>query len=77
MATVIIDRRINEARKMVEFLKSTRYARIISENVPNEETLSAMKEVESGQLNSYFSAKDMMNSLLKKAGVQNINLQQI
>jgi hypothetical protein len=69
MATVILDTRTTEAKKMLEFLKATSYARVIEENVPNDETLSAIQEVESGQVNTYGSAKEMMASLKKKAGV--------
>ena len=69
MATVILDTRSTEAKKMLEFLKATRYARVIEENTPNDETISAIQEVEAGKLNSYGSAKEMMASLKKKAGV--------
>ena len=69
MATVILDTRTTEAKKMLEFLKATRYARIIEENVPNDETLSAIQEVEAGKVKTYESAKEMMSALKKKAGV--------
>lgn len=69
MATVILDTRTTEAKKMLEFLKATRYATVIEENVPNDETLSAMNEVESGHVKTYQSAKEMMSELKKKAGV--------
>ena len=69
MATVILDTRTTEAKKMLEFLKATRYARVIDKNVPNEETISAIKEVETGNVKTYGSAKEMMTSLKKKAGV--------
>jgi hypothetical protein len=69
MTTVIIDTRSEEAKKMVEFLKSTRYARVVETNVPNDETLEAIHAVEEGKVNSYSSAKELMSSLKKKAGV--------
>jgi hypothetical protein len=69
MTTVIIDTRSEEAKKMVEFLKSTRYASVMDENVPNEETLEAIQAVEEGKVKSYSSAKELMSSLKKKAGV--------
>ena len=69
MATVILDTRTTEAKKMLEFLKATRYARVIEENVPNDETISAINEVEKGKVKSYGSAKEMMSTLKKKAGV--------
>jgi hypothetical protein len=69
MTTIIIDTRSEEAKKMVEFLKSTRYARVVEENIPNEETLEAIQAVEEGKVKSYSSAKELMSSLKKKAGV--------
>jgi hypothetical protein len=70
MTKVIIDTRTKEAKKMVEFLKSTRYARVIQEKEPNEETLLAMNEVKEGNVNTYKSANEMITSLKKKANVQ-------
>jgi len=34
MATIIIDTRTTEAKRMLEFLRSTRYAKVIDENEP-------------------------------------------
>ncbi len=69
MTTVIIDTRTKEAKKIVEFLKTTRYAKVLEENVPNEETIQAMNEVAEGKVNTYRSAKEMMESLKKVANV--------
>jgi hypothetical protein len=69
MATVIIDTRSAEAKKMLEFLKSTRYAKVIEEEKVNEETISAINDIENGKVNSYNSVTELMTSLKKKAGV--------
>ena len=69
MATVILDTRSTEAKKMLDFLKATRYARVVEENTPNDETIMAINEVETGKVKSYGSAKEMMSTLKKKAGV--------
>jgi len=69
MTTVIINTRTAEAKKMVELLKTTRYATVIEENEPNDETLEAINAVEEGKVNSYSSAKELISSLKKKAGV--------
>ena len=69
MATVILDTRSTEAKKMLEFLKATHYARVVEENIPNDETIMAINEVETGKVKSYGSAKEMMSTLKKKAGV--------
>lgn len=69
MATVILNTRTTEAKKMLEFLKATRYAKVIEDDLPNEETISAIKDVEKGKVKSYGSAKEMMDTLKKKTGV--------
>lgn len=69
MATVIIDTRYREAKKILEFLKTTRYAKVFDEKTPNEETRQAMNEVENGEVKSYQSVNELIDSLKKKAGV--------
>ena len=69
MTTVIINTRSAEAKKMLEFLKSTRYAKVIEEEKVNDETISAINDIENGKVNSYNSVNDLMSSLKKKAGV--------
>ena len=69
MATVILNTRSAEAKKMLEFLKSTRYAKVIEEKEVNDETLSAINDIENGEVNSYNSVNDLMSSLKKKAHV--------
>ena len=69
MTTVIIDTRSAEAQKILEFLKTTRYAKVLEENVPNNETLKAMEEVEAGHTKSYKSVEELMTALKKSAGV--------
>jgi ABC-type tungstate transport system permease subunit len=69
MTTIILDTRSTEAKKMVEFLKSTRYAKVIEEDKVNNETLSAISDIEKGKVNSYNSVNDLMLSLKKKASV--------
>ena len=56
---------------MLEFLKTTRYAKVLEENIPNDETIQAMQEVEEGKVTAYSSARDMMSGLKKVAGVPN------
>jgi hypothetical protein len=70
MTTVIIDTRSKEAKKMVEFLKTTSFAKVIEDKEPNDETVQAMNEVAEGKVNSYKSAKDLMAKLKKNSGVQ-------
>lgn len=69
MATVILNTRSVEAKKMLEYLKSTRYAKVIEEEKVNDETISAINDIENGKVNSYNSVKDLLSSLQKKASV--------
>lgn len=69
MATIILNTRSAEAKKMLEFLKSTRYAKVIEEKKVNDETISAINDIENGEVNSYNSVSDLMSSLKKKASV--------
>lgn len=57
MTTVIIDTKTEEAKKMVELLKSTKYAKIIDAQLSNKETLKAIDDGEKGNLKSYSSYK--------------------
>ena len=65
MTTIILDTRSKEAKKMLEFLKSTRYAKVIEDEEVNNETLSAINDIENGKVNSYNSVNDLMLSLKK------------
>jgi hypothetical protein len=69
MTTIIINTRSIEARKMVEFLKTTRYSRVIEENTPNEETIKSIQDIEAGNVNSYKSAHELMENLKDSADV--------
>jgi hypothetical protein len=69
MTTVIFDTRSEEARKLVDFLKTTSYAKVIDEKIPNAETLLAMEDVEAGLVKSFASVNELMITLKKSAGV--------
>jgi len=69
MTTIILDTRSVEAKKMLEFLKSTKYAKVIEEEKVNNETLSAINDVENGKVNSYNSVNELISSLKNKSGV--------
>ncbi len=69
MTTVIFDTRSEEAKKLVDFLKTTRYARVLVDKTPNAETLKAMEDVEAGRVKSFASVNELMATLKKSAGV--------
>lgn len=45
---------------MLEYLKATRYAKVFEEDIPNDETIAAIKEVEDGKVNTYNSVSEMI-----------------
>lgn len=53
MTTVIIDSQLKEAKKKLDYLKATRYAKILKDYIPNDETVIAINEVEDGKVNAY------------------------
>ena len=74
MTTIIINTRSIEARKMVEFLKTTRYSRVLEGNTPNDETIKSIQDIEAGNVNSYKSAHELIANLKDSAGVYLKNL---
>jgi hypothetical protein len=49
MTTVIITNKSKAANQMVEFLKTQPYAKVIEEDEPNEVTLRAIEELNTGK----------------------------
>ncbi len=68
MITIIIDTKTDEAKKMVELLKSTRYAKIIDQLFPNKETIKAVEDAKNDIVKSYTSITEM-TSVLKEESV--------
>ncbi len=69
MVTVLINTRSKEAKKMLDLLKSKSYAKVLDKKEPNEETIQAMHDVESGKTTPHDSAGALLKSLKNKAGV--------
>jgi len=69
MTTVIFDTRSEEAKRLLDFLKTTRYAKVLDEKTPNAETLKAMEDIEAGRVKSFTSVNELMTTLKKSAGV--------
>ncbi|MCF8227604.1 MAG: hypothetical protein K9G58_05755 [Bacteroidales bacterium] len=44
-------------------MKTTRYAKVFEEKIPNEETEEAINELKEGQVNTYKSASELINKL--------------
>lgn len=74
MATIIIDEKSTGAQKMVEYLKTQRYAKVVEEcmqvaDMPNAETTKAMKDAKAGKVKSYKNSEELFSSLRRKSNV--------
>ncbi len=63
MVTVMINTRSKEAKQMLNLLKSKSYAKVLDEKTPNEETIQAMRDVESGKTTPHDSANALMKNI--------------
>ena len=70
MTTVLIDNSSEEARKIIEFLKSVKYAKVIEDRKLNFETIEAISRVEEGEVTEYGSVSELMKALKKGDNVQ-------
>jgi len=69
MTTIIIDEKTKGAKKMVEYLKTQRYAKIIDERTPNASLLKSMEEARTGKTKEMGNIDDYFNGLRKRANV--------
>ena len=69
MTTIIINDRKTGAKKMIEYLKTQKYATIVEERVPSASLLKSMEEAKSGQANEYKSTKELFSKLRKRTNV--------
>jgi hypothetical protein len=63
MTTIVIDERSIEAKKMVEFLKTQRFAKVFDEKEPTESLLEAMKEAKEGKVTKTKNFADLLQKL--------------
>ena len=69
MTTIIIDDKSMGAKKIIEYIKTLPYAKIIDEREPNKDTLRAVNEIKTGKTNSYKNTEVLFAKLRKKANV--------
>ena len=69
MITIIIDEKTIGAKKMVEYLKTQRYAKIIDERTPNAALLKSMEEARTGKTKEMGNIDDYFNGLRERANV--------
>ena len=65
MATIVIDEKSVGAKKMVEFLKTQPYAKIIDERRPSAGLSKSIEEARTGKVTTVKSANELM-AILKK-----------
>jgi hypothetical protein len=65
MTTIIIDDKTIDAKKMIEFLKTQRYAKIIDEKEPNATLQKSIDEAETGNVISDPNFHKLLDSLKK------------
>jgi len=65
MATIVIDEKSIGAKKMVEFLKTQPYAKIIDERRPSAGLSKSIEEARSGKVTKAKSATELL-AMLKK-----------
>jgi hypothetical protein len=69
MTTIIIDDKSVSARKMIEFLKTQRYATIIDDSEPNASLRESMKEASEGKTQEIMDIEEYFNKVRKRANV--------
>jgi hypothetical protein len=65
MTTIVIDNKTIDAKKMIEYLKTQRYAKIIDENTPNASLQRSIDEAETGDVNRAPNVQDLLDRLKK------------
>ena len=63
MTTIIIDEKTAGAKKMVEFLKTQRYAKIVGERIPSASLLKSMEEARQGKVTHTENVADLLEKL--------------
>ena len=65
MTTIIINDKTTDAKRMIEFLKTQRYAKIIDEKTPNTSLLKSMEEARLGKVTRTKNIADLLEKLKK------------
>jgi len=65
MTTIVIDDKTIDAKKMVEYLKTQRYAKIIDEKTPNATLQKSIDEAETGKVIREPNANELLHRLKK------------
>jgi len=65
MTTIVIDDKTLDAQKMVEYLKTQRYAKIIDEKTPNATLQKSIDEAETGMVIREPNVNELLDRLKK------------
>ena len=65
MTTIIINDKTTDAKRMIEFLRTQRYAKIIDEKTPNTSLLKSMEEARLGKVTRTKNITDLLEKLKK------------
>jgi hypothetical protein len=65
MTTIIIDEKTIDAKKMIEYLKTQRYAKIIDDKTPNDKLQKSMDEAETGKVIREPNVNELLDKLKK------------
>jgi hypothetical protein len=65
MTTIIINEKTTDAKRMIEFLKTQRYAKIVDEKTPNTSLLKSMEEARLGKVTRTKNVTDLLEKLKK------------
>jgi hypothetical protein len=63
--TTVIFNDTNEAKKMLEFLKTQRFAKIIDERTPGASLMKSMEEARQGKVTRTKNVADLLEKLKK------------
>ena len=69
MATIVINEKSVGAKKLVEFLRTQPFVKIIEEKTLTASLLKSMEEAEVGKTTEYNSTEELFSKLRKKANV--------
>ena len=65
MTTIIINDKTTDAKRMIEFLRTQRYAKIIDEKTPNTTLLKSTEEARLGKVTRTKNVADLLEKLKK------------
>ena len=69
MTTIIINERSKGAKKLIEYLKTQPFVKIVEQKTPRPTLAKSIKEAKSEQTTEYKNTEELFSKLRKKANV--------